>query len=154
MAELFEELSQGIRVEYHITQTSILLVPCYWCSPRILYATLKKGHEIVLFGARPPEASLIPGDSVPARLLLALEALSDPTRLTILRTLNKKPLTQAEIARALRLRPPTISHHLKHLRLAGLIAYIGTGKDETRYETRIAQVEQSCKDLKEFLGAT
>jgi len=154
LAELFEELSHGIRVEYHLTQQTLVLVPCYWCTPRILYTTLRDGYEIVLFGARPPEASLVPGDSVPAQLLLALEALSDPTRLAILRALLDEPLTQAGIARKLRLRPPTISHHLKSLRLAGLIAYIGTGKDETRYGTRVHQVEQTCALLKEFLKAT
>lgn len=152
VAELFEELSQGIRVEYHLSQRSLLLVPCYWCSPRILYTSLSSDEEIVLFGARPPEASLIPGDTVPAMLLLALEALSDPTRLSILRTVIAEPLTQADIARRLRLRPPTISHHLKSLRIAGLIAYIGTGKDETRYGARLQRIEEACAALTGFLG--
>jgi DNA-binding transcriptional ArsR family regulator len=150
--ELFEELSQGIRVDYHTTQGALILVPCYWCSPRILYTNITPDQEIVLFGARPPEASLIPGDLVPARLLLALEALSDPTRLSILKTVIQEPLTQADIARKLRLRPPTISHHLKSLRIAGLIAYIGTGKDETRYGARLQQIEATCAALKDFLS--
>jgi DNA-binding transcriptional ArsR family regulator len=150
--ELFEELSQGIRVDYHTTQGALILVPCYWCSPRILYTNLTPDQEIVLFGARPPEASLIPGDLVPAQLLLALEALSDPTRLSILKTIIQEPLTQADIARKLRLRPPTISHHLKPLRIAGLIAYIGTGKDETRYGARLQQIEAACAALKDFLS--
>lgn len=151
LPELFEELSQGVRVEHLLTQRSLVLVPCYWCTPRIIYASLKPGQLIVLFGARPPEASLVPGDAVPARLLLALEALSDPTRLTILRTLAEQPLTQAEIARKLRLRPPTISHHLKSLRLAGLIALIGTGKDETRYGARVQQLSDVGELLRQFL---
>jgi DNA-binding transcriptional ArsR family regulator len=152
-AELFETLSRGIRVEYHLKQRELVLVPCWWCSPRILYTCVGPGREVVLFGARPAEASLVPGDSVPGELLLALEALSDPTRLTILQALIEAPLTQADIARRLRLRPPTISHHLKSLRIAGLIAYIGEGTGETRYGVRLAQIAGTCDQLKKFLKA-
>ena len=35
-AELFEELSQGIRMADHLSHRSIVFIPCYWCSPRIL----------------------------------------------------------------------------------------------------------------------
>ena len=150
-AELFEELSQGIRGEDFLAKRGLVLVPCYWCSPRIIHSELTDDQQIVLFGCRPPDASLIPGDTVPARLLLSLEALSDPTRLSILRAIIAEPLTQADIARRLRLRPPTISHHLKSLRIAGLIAYIGTDTDETRYGARVQQLEQTCDALKAFL---
>ena len=152
-AELFEQLSRGIRVEYHLKQAELVLVPCWWCTPRILYMSVAPGREVVLFGARPPEASLVPGDLVPGDLLLSLEALSDPTRLAILQALIEAPLTQADIARRLRLRPPTISHHLKSLRIAGLIAYIGEGTGETRYGVRRTQIDQACEQLKAFLKA-
>jgi DNA-binding transcriptional ArsR family regulator len=152
-AELFETLSRGIRIEYHLKQRELVLVPCWWCSPRILYMCIEPGRQVVLFGARPAEASLVPGDLVPGELLLSLEALSDPTRLAILQALVAEPLTQADIARRLRLRPPTISHHLKSLRIAGLIAYIGEGSGETRYGVRRAQIDETCSQLKGFLKA-
>jgi hypothetical protein len=44
--------------------------------------------------------------------------MSDSTLLSILRSVGETPMTQAEIVRKLRLRPPTISHHLKSLRRA------------------------------------
>ncbi len=150
-AELFEELSQGIRVDVHLSRPSLVLAPCYWCSPRIVYGDITPDQEMVLFGCRPAEASLIPGDTVPAQLLLALEALCDPTRLVILKTILAEPLTQAEISRRLRLRPPTISHHLGRLRIAGLIAFIGTGSGETRYGARLPQIQATCDALKGFL---
>jgi DNA-binding transcriptional ArsR family regulator len=153
VAELFEQLSRGIRVEYHLKQRELVLVPCWWCTPRILYTNVAPGREVVLYGARPADASLVPGDSVPGDMLLSLEALSDPTRLAILQALIETPLTQADIARRLRLRPPTISHHLKSLRIAGLIAYIGEGTGETRYGVRVAQVGQTCEQLKAYLKA-
>jgi DNA-binding transcriptional ArsR family regulator len=155
LPKLFEELSQGVRLENVLAAGAkeLRLAPCYWITPRILYDhCLHDGAQLVVFGARPPEASLIPGDVIPARLLLALEAMSDPTRLSILRAVGETPMTQAEIARKLRLRPPTISHHLKSLRLAGLIAYVGTEKGETRFAARAQQVEESCAALKDFLG--
>ncbi len=151
-AELFEELSQGIRVDVHLSRESLVLAPCYWCSPRIVYGDLTPDQEMVLFGCRPAEASLIPGDTVPAQLLFALEALSDPTRLVILKTILAEPLTQAEISRRLRLRPPTISHHLSRLRIAGLIAYIGAGEGETRIGARLQQIQKTCDALKGFLA--
>lgn len=150
-AELFEKLSRGIRVESHLKQRELVLVPCWWCSPRILYTDVAPGRQVVLFGARPAEASLVPGDSVPGQLLLALEALSDPTRLAILKALAEAPLSQADIARRLRLRPPTISHHLKSLRIAGLIAYIGENPGETRYGVRLPQIGETCDQLKAYL---
>jgi hypothetical protein len=151
--ELFEKLSRGIRIEYHLKQAELVLVPCWWCSPRILYTNIAPGRQVVLFGARPADASLVPGDSVPGELLLALEALSDPTRLAILKALAEAPLSQADIARRLRLRPPTISHHLKSLRIAGLIAYIGETPGETRYGVRLPQIGETCSQLKAFLKA-
>jgi DNA-binding transcriptional ArsR family regulator len=157
---LLEELSQGIDSDEFLTRRSLVLVPCYWCTPRIIYTIC--GDEcgpgravdriIMLFGARPAEDSLIPGDAIPARLLLALEALSDPTRLSILRAIISEPLTQAEIARKLRLRPPTISHHLKTLRIAGLITHISAQKTETRYGARLQQLGLTTDGLKDFLG--
>jgi DNA-binding transcriptional ArsR family regulator len=153
VAELFEQLSRGVRVDFHLQQRELVLVPCWWCTPRILYTCIAPGREVVLYGARPADASLVPGDAVPGDLLLALEALSDPTRLAILKALAAEPLTQADISRRLRLRPPTISHHLKSLRIAGLIAYLGGGNGETRYGVRTAQVGRTCEQLKGFLGA-
>ena len=146
-----EELSQGVRLPQILNRPRVLLVPCFWCSPRILWGLIDADTRFVLFGARPPEASLIPGDETPAALTLALEALSDPTRLTILRLLRREPLTQAEIARKLRLRASTISHHIKALRIAGLISYLETEGAELRYGARAAQLEEVCRSLKDFL---
>ncbi|NJN55024.1 MAG: ArsR family transcriptional regulator, partial [Anaerolineae bacterium] len=39
----------------------------------------------------------------------------------ILKYLSEEPLTPAELARRLRLRPPTVIHHLDALRLARLV---------------------------------
>lgn len=150
-ADLLEELTQGLRLGHLLNRPRLWLVPCYWCSPRIIYGDVGTDVWIVLFGARPPDASLVPEDQVPAPLSLALTALADNTRLNILRLLRGEPLTQAEIARRLRLRPSTISHHIKSLRIAGLITYIESGESDLRYEARVPRIREVCAGIGDFL---
>lgn len=150
-AELLEELTQGLRIGQYLDQPRLLLAPCFWCSPRIIWGNLEAGARFMLFGARPPDASLVPEDEVPASLYLALNALADTTRLNALRLLREEPLTQAQIARRLRLRPSTMSHHLKALRIAGLITYLEGEGTELRYATRVSAVKEACAALGAFL---
>ena len=58
----------------------------------------------MVFGARPENMPLIPGDIVPDSLLRGLKALSDPTRLRILRDIAQTPQTASQLSRSLRLR--------------------------------------------------
>jgi DNA-binding transcriptional ArsR family regulator len=55
-------------------------------------------------------------------LLDTLKALSDASRLRIVGLLAARPMAVEELARALRLSPGTVVHHLKRLRDAGLVA--------------------------------
>ncbi len=48
-------------------------------------------------------------------------ALSDPTRRAILRHLRKGSMTAGELAEAFYLTKPTLSHHFRILRAAGLV---------------------------------
>ena len=48
-------------------------------------------------------------------------ALADPTRIRILGLLAERPMYGQEMARALDVTPPTISHHLSPLVMAGLV---------------------------------
>ncbi len=133
LPDLLEELSQGIRVEEPQLQGELILAPSYWITPLMLLTTIAPTRYICLFGARPAGASLIPGETVPDTLLRALKALSDPTRLKILRYVARTPLTPTELARKLRLRTPTVMHHLHTLRLAGLVqVMIAPGADDER----------------------
>jgi DNA-binding transcriptional ArsR family regulator len=113
----------------------LVLGPSYWCTPLLHYSTLSDRRRIGLFGARPAGGSLIPGETVPDALLRALKALSDPTRLAILRYVARESLTPAELSRRLRLRIPTVTHHLGILRLAGLVRLIIEDEEETNYYT-------------------
>jgi DNA-binding transcriptional ArsR family regulator len=152
--ELVEELSQGVRVEYLRDVQHIIFVPSYWISPLIVIERADPGCLLMLFGARPKELSLVPGEAIPETMLRALKALADPTRLKILRYLGKQPYTPSQLARLLRLRAPTVIHHLNTLRLAGLVHLTLVGEGEKMYQARAEAVNAAFKTLKEFLDTT
>jgi DNA-binding transcriptional ArsR family regulator len=121
-AALLEELSQGLRLAYDDHRSRVLvLAPSFWATPFVILASLRQDKAMFIYGARSADASLVPGELVPDALYQALKALADPTRLRILRYLSDEPMTPAQLARRLRLRSPTVIHHLDALRLARLV---------------------------------
>ncbi|MBL9047566.1 MAG: winged helix-turn-helix transcriptional regulator [Tabrizicola sp.] len=58
--------------------------------------------------------------------IAALSALADPTRRRVFERLAESPASVAEITRGMAVSQPAVSHHLKVLREAGLVA--GTPK--------------------------
>ena len=154
LPDLLEELSQGLRLDEPPEVAESVLAPSYWCTPLMYFGLVDAERRIFLFGVRPPDASLVPGQVVPDALLRALKALSDPTRLRILHYLTEEPLSPAQLSRRLRLRAPTVTHHLKALRLAGLVQLtIGMGehKEIKRYAARPEAVTAAFASLKGFL---
>lgn len=147
---LLEELSQGVRIARDWKDKMLVLAPSYWATPLAFIADFPPDNLLFLFGARPTDQSLIPGEVVPDALYQALKALADPTRLRILRYLNDEPLTPAELARRLRLRAPTVIHHLDALRLARLVI-ITLEREGKRYTIRPDAVDTVCELLNQFL---
>jgi DNA-binding transcriptional ArsR family regulator len=117
----------------------------------MFYNRLDDDKGIILFGARPKGKTLVPGELVPEELLNSLKALADPTRLRILRYLLEGPSTPGELAKILRLRPPTVIHHLQNLRLAGLVFVTISPRAERRYAIRQEGVKSTIKNLEEYL---
>ncbi len=150
--ELIEELSHGVRLESEFNWQELVLVPSYWISPLVVFERLGEDKELFLFGARPANVSLVPGEVVPDGMLRTIKTLGDPTRLRILRYLAQESITPTELARRLRLRAPTVTHHLNLLRLAGLV-YLTLGeKGKRHYEARTEAVEEAFGILRAFLG--
>jgi ArsR family transcriptional regulator len=89
------------------------------------------------------------------KLSLALRAVADPTRRKILRLLHPSTLrktaapdgwTASDVEQRIKLAQPTISHHMKILRLAGLI--------ETRKQgtwVRYRRIESAIRALRKGL---
>ena len=68
-------------------------------------------------------------------------ALSDPTRILMLYTLNDKPLNVTELTNELDIPQPTASRHLKVLRERGLVHTVRNGTTITYHlsDTRLIQ---------------
>ena len=152
-SDLLEELSQGVILEEVFKTPNIVLTPSFWGSPLLILDQIAEDREIILFGARPLDASLVPGEVVPDVLLRGLKALSDSTRLRILRYLSEEALTPSQLSRRLRLRSSTVVHHLDVLRLATLVQFrIGEHGKDRRYAARPEAVASLMQSLDVFLG--
>ncbi|MEM7117414.1 MAG: metalloregulator ArsR/SmtB family transcription factor [Chloroflexota bacterium] len=152
LPDLLEQLSNGLRFAESLEMTELILAPSFWVTPLMLFIPVKPDREIFFFGARPTNVSLVPGDVVPDALFQALKAMADPTRLRILRYLAAEPMTPAELSRRLRLRAPTVIHHLHALRLARLV-HLELNEDENskKYAARREAVTAAFHMLESFL---
>ena len=148
---LLEELSNGVRIEKIDTYSKIVLAPSFWGSPYMFLEKLSSDTLMVVFGARPDSMAIIPGDIVPDALIRSLKALSDATRLRILRYLAQSPHTATELSRALRLRPPTVLHHLNLLRMAGMVQILLSEEGERQFSPRYDGFENTIDLLKQFV---
>ncbi len=149
--QLMLELSQGVKITALEESQQVVFAASYWITPLVMYDSIRPEHWVVVFGARPAEVALVPGEAVPDAMLRALKALSDPTRLLILRYLSDQPLSPAQLARKLRLRAPTVTHHLNALRLAGLVYIALEDGEEKRYTVRATVVGETFASLDKFL---
>jgi DNA-binding transcriptional ArsR family regulator len=157
MRDLFSELSQGVQLNAEFQTPNYVLVPAFWTTPLIIWEHLDKDTTLLFFGARPASMSAIPGELVPDGLVRTLKALGDPSRLKILNYLSQEELTPSELARRLHLRAPTVTHHLRELRLSGLVKLNIQDKpqgQEKRYSARIEALDVMCNVLKDFLQVT
>lgn len=150
--ELFLELSQGIQLSEEFYAPKFIIAPAFWITPLIFFERIDKDTMLLLFGVRPSDMSVIPGESVPEALVRSLKVLADPTRLKILFYLSQESLTPSEIARKLQLRPPTVTHHLKELRLASLVEFSIDNDENNRYTIRRQALDAVYKQLNSFLA--
>ena len=149
--ELMVELSQGVDFN-QLIEGELIIVPAYWTTPLVVLEELDEKHTLFLFGARPAGMSATPGELVPEALLRSLKAMADTTRLKILYYLSREELTPSELSRRLRLRAPTVTHHLSELRLAGLVNLTVRGQEKF-YSARREAVSAALENLDQFLDS-
>ena len=151
LADLLEKLSQGVHFTELPDVDEIVLAPSFWSTPLVADHRLAPRRLLFVFGARPSGVSLVPGEPVPDDLQRTLKALADPTRLRILHYLTAEPQTPSSLARKLRLRAPTVVHHLHVLRLSRLVRLTMEAKGKRRYAVRPEAVDQVFGDLQQFI---
>lgn len=150
--DMLEQLSLGVRFSETLQVENLILAPSFWGAPFIFYEHLDSKNTILLFGARPDDMALVPGDIVPESLLRGLKALADSTRLRILRYLADGPQTPTQLARILRLRAPTVVHHLMALRMAGLVQVTVAPHGERYYAPRLEGFNSTQDNLEKFVN--
>jgi DNA-binding transcriptional ArsR family regulator len=79
------------------------------------------------------------------------QGLADPTRILILYLLADTPRYVSELADALDVKQPTVSHHLKVLRERGLVTTTREG-NAIRYELRDPRVVDALDLLRAVMG--
>lgn len=145
-------LSRGVRLEMLDNARRLILAPSFWSAPLIFTTEIAADEHVFVFGARPETVNLVPGVSVPDELVSGLKALADSTRLRILKSLLVQPVTVTELARQLRLRPPTVVHHLRILRLAGLVQITIGNAHERTYALRTEGLGDLQQMLMDYLS--
>jgi len=149
---LVDELSKGVTYESMETMDRIWLVPSYWSSPLIFLIEPRTNEKLMVFGCRSEEQNLVPGEYVPDSLVVALKALSDSTRLRIASYLQESPETPSSLGKKLRLRPPTVVHHLNIMRLAGLVQVKISKDGERSYSLRDQAIPSLIRQIEHFFN--
>jgi DNA-binding transcriptional ArsR family regulator len=147
--DLVEEMTNGILVEPSADLRSVTLVPQYHQRP-YNHDAAADGGPIILY---PADVLPVPAAVPPPRLMRLTRALSDESRLRMLRFLADGPCTLTEVARFIGLSQPTVHHHLVQLRAAGLVRVHFVMSSPSRYSLRPHALEQLGGQLGAYLGA-
>jgi DNA-binding transcriptional ArsR family regulator len=150
--ELIERLSNGFTISKDIDLVRLVLVPSIWLHPFVVPIELSENELCIVWGAHPPGFKLVPGESVPDDAMLVLRAMNDPTRLRLLRLIAMKPRSLISLSQEVKLSLPTVSHHIRELRGAGLIRLEVGGKGrENRYTVRWQSAQAAFDALERFV---
>jgi DNA-binding transcriptional ArsR family regulator len=144
---LVEEVTNGILIEPSPELRAVTLVPQYHHRPYNT-DTSEQGGLLILY---PADVLPPPPDTPPPGLVRLTHALSDESRLRILRFLADGPCTLTEVARFAGLTQPTVHHHLVQLRAAGLVRVHFFISSPSRYSLRPHALEQLGQLLGSYL---
>ncbi len=145
-----EKATNGIRIVPDSRTHRIMLAPSYFGRP---YNSVTRVGDTTLVcypiadSALGAAARTVP----PAATVRLYRALGDETRLQILRLLSGRDFYLTELATELELSKPTISHHLAHLRSAGLVTVTEQG-NLTYYSIRTDRAADAGPELRAFLS--
>jgi DNA-binding transcriptional ArsR family regulator len=152
VSDTVERVSHGFTISEDIDLRKLVLAPSIWFHPFTIRMPLAQRELLVVWGAHPPGYKLVPGELVPDEALLVLRALGDATRLRLLRLIAAEPRSLQSLAQEVKLSLPTVSHHIRELRGAGLIRLeIGGSGRESKYTVRWPSAQQAFRELEEFV---
>jgi DNA-binding transcriptional ArsR family regulator len=132
--------------------TDVLFIPLYLL-PSPVYMLYGYGNVTVLFDSERTEARLAEMQQHKENLLSALKALSDSSRLDILRLVTQYEggMNGKKIAEFLNLSAPTVSRHLTQMRDAGLIVEESQDNRTITYRLQTDAIQALPKQLLDYL---
>lgn len=146
--ELVEEATSGVHLLLDPPPDTVLLIPQYHYRPWNLFSSYRNLHVIEYPCDAVPPA---PGEPSPALLRLT-RALSDESRLRILRFLSREPLSFTAVVQRTGLSKSTVHYHMVALRAAGLVRVHDTGVNEgVTYSLRANAITALGARLQSFL---
>jgi len=149
--QVLKTLANGVTLQLDPAINKLICSPSYWITPLVSFDRITSETALVLYGCRPVHETVVPGEIIAPQMMQAIKAVADPTRLKIIKLLSKNPLIPKKIADQLRLRPPTVIHHLQILRSSGLVHLILNEADERLYNMEGNALQELLKDLETFL---
>ena len=149
-SELIVQITNGVRVPPETNVPRIILAPSYLIAPYVYLLTLQDAL-IIIYSALPEQEERRDDLALEEATLQRLKALTDETRLKILRLLTREPQRTQDLAKRLDLTPPTISHHLTQLRIAGLVQIRMTEDVRQVYAVRSDVVNELFTALRAYL---
>jgi len=144
-AALIEYASGGVVIEDIPDLQTVVLLPTIHNRPINMYCF----YNTLMIIQYPVDVPSDNEDEPPTVLLRLTKALSDPTRLRLLRYAANEPKTLWELQSVLGQTSDTMMHHLLMLRVAGLLrVHLGSeGEGNERYSVR----PDGASDLQMFL---
>ncbi|MEF2967963.1 winged helix-turn-helix domain-containing protein [Paenibacillus sp. M1] len=145
--DVCEKATGGMRFYPDGALKRIVLVPQYHARPLVTSSI----YDEIIFSHYPCDA-IPPAPGHPAPGLLRLtRALSDETRLCILRLLSRSQMTFTEIVKEIGLSKSTIHYHLIALRAAGLVIIHYRSVKNVEYSLRLEALNGLPSQIGDFL---
>lgn len=135
LAEVVLDATNGYVLEDDPGVRQVLLMPSYWLRPWLIVDHLVDLDRLVLSTPVADAFVTLPPEAPPPSLLKLSKALSDESRLKLLRCMSGAPVSLGEATDQLGVAKATAHHHLSILRQAGLVVMSGSGR-ATRYALR------------------
>jgi DNA-binding transcriptional ArsR family regulator len=145
--ELAELAMSGVRLAPETNPPLVLLVPQYHYRPWNLFVSA----EGMRFVEYPADVLPSPPGEPPPHMMRLARALSDESRLKILRLLTAGPLSFTEVVAATGLSKSTVNHHMVMLRASGLVRVEDTASKTVSYVLRLDAVDDLADQLHGYL---
>jgi DNA-binding transcriptional ArsR family regulator len=147
--EIVELATNGLQVDDTPGLDSVRITPQYHCRPMNLIDIYGTNEMVYFYPVETPEDL---SDGIPQRLLRMGDAISDASRLKILRFLKSGPHTFTEIVGFTGLYKSTVHYHLVILRAAGLLTIHMSGYEADNYSLRPKAIDMLASTMRSFLG--